>query len=385
LRVGDRRIPVADTEKSLSKAVGKRLASATPQTMVEKSGGSTTSYFDGQSVSHDDLREIRALRASGGTVAQLVHYKALLNFGEGADIHVENNTETEQVVDGERMTLQEWFEANFQELDKQVLEFGEDALFYPYAIGEIQETVTGEFKRALPAEPYTMLPITDESGAIQSWEQRITQDGGSQKTRRFPSDEMWSIVVNKESARDETGISEVLRNKDEIDAYKSNEDAINQAIDLHGYPQRHIKVGREDGTPVSDDDLRRVRTVFDPRTSDSNTAYFTGQDVDVETLEAENFDYSAIHEMSMRSLTTALGLPVEAGNVGSDGLGSGKPAELRMALLKLSLKATQRTFASQFVSEIFGRSLRSTHRSTIHIRCICISATRLKIWQKSPT
>jgi hypothetical protein len=302
-----------------------------------------------------------------------MHYKALLNFGEGASIHVENDGETEQVIDGEPMTLEEWLQDNFRNLDRLVLDLGEDSLFYPFAVGELQETVTGDFKRALPAEPYTMLPRTDDSGNIQQWEQRITQDGGSHKTKVFPADEMWSIVINKESARDQTGISEVLRNQDEIEAFMANEEAISQAIELHGFPQRHIKVGREDGTPVSDDDLRRVRTVFDPRTSDANTAYFTGQDVDVETLEAHEFDYAKIHEMDMRNLTTALGLPVEAGNVGSDGLGSGKPAELRMALLKLSLKATQRTFASQFVEEIFRPVVKKytpydhTHPMHIHI------------------
>jgi hypothetical protein len=163
---------------------------------------------------------------------------------------------------------------------------------------------------------------------------------------------MWHIVVNKSSARDETGISEVLRNREEIDAYRENEEAIRQAIELHGFPQRHVKVGREDGAPINDDDLRRVRTLFDPHNTDANTAYFTGQDVNVETLEAQNFDYQSVHEMDMRNLTTALGLPLEAGNVGSDGLGSGKPAELRFAMLKLAIKANQRSFATQFVDRI---------------------------------
>ena len=78
-------------------------------------------------------------------------------------------------------------------------------------------------------------------------------------------------------------------------AFKENEMAIRNAIELHGFPQRHVKVGREEGAPVRDQELRRVRTLFDPSTTDANTAYFTGQDVDVESLEAEQFDYSSIH------------------------------------------------------------------------------------------
>jgi hypothetical protein len=62
--------------------------------------------------------------------------------------------------------------------------------------------------------------------------------------------------------------------------------------------------------------------------------------------------------MDMRNLTTALGLPLEAGNVGSDGLGSGKPAELRFALLKLAIKANQRAFGVQFVEHILKPVIR---------------------------
>jgi len=94
--------------------------------------------------------------------------------------------------------------------------------------------------------------------------------------------------------------------------------------------------------------------------------------VDVETLEAHQFDYSAIHEMDMRNLTTALGLPLEAGNVGSDGLGSGKPAELRFALLKLNIKANQRSFATQFIEQVVRPAIRDyspfSHTADVGLR-----------------
>ncbi|QAS68846.1 portal protein [Haloferax tailed virus 1] len=351
LRIGNRRVPIASTDTPLSEAIGKRLASSTPQTNVDSMGGGHSYQFNGQDLTFEDLRDIKDVRDSGGQVAQLMDYKALLNFGEGCEIHVEGDDETKQLVDGEPMTLSEWLEDAFPHLDLLVLDLGGDALWYPYAVGEIQETITGEFKEALPAEPWTLMPESDAQGKVQAWHQRTKTHGGYQ-TQTLPADDLWHIVINKASARDEVGISEVLRNKDEIQAFKQNEAAINQAIELHGFPQRHVKVGKEDGAPVRDNDLRRVRTIFDPRTTDANTAYFTGQDVDVETLEAHNFDYSAIHEMDMRNLTTALGLPLEAGNVGADGLGSGKPAELRFALLKLAIKANQRSFSVQFVERV---------------------------------
>jgi hypothetical protein len=331
----------------------KRKALQTqPETNVDSAGTSTSYTFDGQEIDFDDLREIKAMREDGGQVAQLMTSKALLNFGEGAEFGVEDNEDTEQMVDGEPMTLQDWLESAFPHIDLLVLDLGEDALWYPYAVGETIETRGGGFDEALPAEPWTLLPETDSRGRVVGWHQRTKSPQGGYKEQRLSADDLWHIVLNKSSARDQTGISEVLRSKDEIQAFKENEQAINNAIELHGFPQRHVKVGDEDGAPVRDDDLRRVRTIFDPRTSDANTAYFTGQDVDVQTLEAQNFDFSAIHEMDMRNLTTALGLPLEAGNVGADGLGSGKPAELRFALLKLAIKANQRSFSTQFIEQV---------------------------------
>ncbi len=329
----------------------RALASEEPQTAVDSAGGGVGHSFNGQEITFSDLRDIKDMREGGGQIAQLMNYKALLNFGEGAEFSVEDNEETAELIDGTELTLQRWLELQFPNIDLLVLDMGEDALWYPYAVGEILENRAGGFKEFLPAEPHTLLPETDLKGNIIAWHQRVQAKGGYKESRLSPED-LTHIVVNKSSARDKTGISEVLRNQDEIAAFKQNEKAINQAIELHGFPQRHIKVGRENGAPVRDDELRRYRSLFDPRTTDANTAYFTGQDVDIESIEAENFDYSAVHEMDMRNLTTALGLPLEAGNVGADGLGSGKPAELRFALLKLAIKANQRSFSTQFVEKI---------------------------------
>lgn len=333
----------------------RSLAATEPQTNVDSSGGSVSYDFSGQELSFEDLRDIKAMRESGGQVAQLMHSKALLNFGEGAEFHVDTDgddaEEPTTVVDGDELTLTEWLGRAFPHIDLLVLDLGEDALWYPAAVGERLETRAGDFKEFLPAEPWTILPETNGRGEIVAWHQRTKTNGGYVE-QTLPPEDIVNIVLNKRSGRDKVGISEVLRSEDEIKAFKENEQAINNAIELHGFPQRHVKVGKEDGAPVRDNDLRRVRNIFDPRTTDANTAYFTGQDVDVETLEAENFDYTAIHEMDMRNLTTALGLPLEAGNVGSDGLGSGKPAELRFALLKLAIKANQRSFGNQFVEKV---------------------------------
>ena len=233
----------------------RRSLQSEPQTNVDSMGGSNRYNFGGQQITFDDLRDVKDIRDSGGQIAQLMDYKALLNFGEGAEIHVEDDEETTELIDGEEMTLSEWLKTEaFPKLDLMVLDLGGDALWYPCAVGEIQETVTGGFKRALPAEPWTIIPITNDKGDVVAYRQRTKAPSGGYQEQTLDGEDLWHIVVNKASARDETGISEVLRNKDEIQAFKQNESAINQAIELHGFPQRHVKVGREEGSPVSDND-----------------------------------------------------------------------------------------------------------------------------------
>jgi len=121
---------------------------------------------------------------------------------------------------------------------------------------------------------------------------------------------------------------------------------------MHGFPQRHVKVGREGAAPIRDNELRRVRNLFDSRTVDSDTVFVTGQDVDIDTLEAENFDFTEVTENDIRQLSLSLGLPLELTNYGSDGLGSGKPAEFRMEMFKLQVKANQRNFCNIFIRDL---------------------------------
>jgi len=163
-----------------------------PETNVDSMGGGHSYNFAGQDVTFEDLRDIKDIRDSGGQVAQLMSYKALLNFGEGAEIHAETDGEDDELptrpVDGTPMTVKEWLEQQFPHLDLLVLELGEDALWYPAAYGEIRENRAGEFKDALPAEPWTILPETDDKGQIMAYIQQTQGDGGRVKQRLDPDE-----------------------------------------------------------------------------------------------------------------------------------------------------------------------------------------------------
>jgi hypothetical protein len=347
----------------------RRSLQAEPVTKVDKSSRTTGYTFDGQEIGLDELRDIKRVRESGGIVSQLIHAKALLNFGTNISIEVED--EQVAIINDNEVTLEDWLHDTFDDLDMLALELGEDAIWYPYAAVELVENRAGGFSKVLPIEPWTLTPETDEQGRIIAWTQTTWSDSGQMTEQTLSPDDIAHFTLNKSSARDEVGISEVLRNMEEIEAWKQNQRAVMQAIDLHGFPQRHVKVGREGGAPIRDDELRRVRTIFDPNTTDANTAYFTGQDVNIDTLEAHSFDFAGIQEMSLTALTASIGMPLEAANIGSDGLGSGMPAQVRMNILKLQVQANQTNFARQLLDNIIRPVVRDyspfDHNAHIHL------------------
>jgi len=180
-----RKIPLADTSDPLSKQVGRRLQGQ-PDTKID-SGGSVNSFtFDGQEISSSELREIREIRESGGVISALMRSKALLTFGAGVSFEVEENEATRQEVNGRELTLEEYLRDRLNDIDSLVLELGEDALYYPYAVAEPLENRRGGFGGITGVEPYTVIPETDEYGDIVRWVQ-TTENGEQDIFARLPA------------------------------------------------------------------------------------------------------------------------------------------------------------------------------------------------------
>jgi len=210
-----------------------------PNTKVDSGGTIDDSRFSDQQWNRGDLEDVKHIRESGGVVSYLVHAKALMQFGTGVSIEAEDPN------------VQEWLEEEFDRLDNLLIALGEDAIWYPASFAEVVETRGGSFSHVECVEPWTMEPQTNEFGEVVYWEQQISGDRGN-NTERFDPEEIASIILNKSSGRDKTGISEVLRAEEEIEGYRHNSKALNNAIDFASYVRRHVKVGREDGGIIDD-------------------------------------------------------------------------------------------------------------------------------------
>lgn len=311
-----------------------QLQRGTPQTVTD-SGGSVKQYtWHGQELDRGELRKVKQIREKGGVVAFLFEAKATMRFGTGAELQSENDD------------LQAWLDDNFGNVDLLTLDLGADATWYPYGLGETVETRGGDFSHIEPVEPWTMLPQTNAHGDVVLWEQ-LTK--GEHEPRPFDPEDIGSIVLNKASGRDRVGVSEVLRSEEEITSYKQNQEAVNKAIEIAGFPHHIWTVGSEGRTPVDDTDLRRVRNLID--NMDGDTQFVVGPDVAHDKITAADFAFEDVTKRDLRILTTAVGLPLEVAGYGREGMGSGSEADLIMSLLALQNEVARRRYEVQFVRE----------------------------------
>ena len=314
----------------------RRLQTGTPDSYAENGGTVDRNYIGNDAVTRDDLRTVRDLRESGGLISELVHGKALMEFGAGANFEAEEDDAAE------------WLHEQFNDLDNLLINIGEDAEWFPAALCEIVETRSGDFSHLEFVEPWTVLPQTDQHGNVVAWEQEVTQHGVPH-SQTFNPDEVASFVLNKSNGRDKTGVSSVLRAMDEIEAYLKHSHAVDKNIEWAAFRRMHVKVGREGGASYSDNELRRVRNKID---LEDNTIAYTGQDVEFNPIEAGEIDFESVTSHDIRKLAVALGVPIELASVISEGLGSGSQSDVRQQYFELQKQAKQRSLGGQFVEQV---------------------------------
>jgi hypothetical protein len=317
-------------------------AKGRPQTKIDSGGSLQDHTFQGQDIDRDELRDVRDMRESGGTISELVHRKAIMQFGPGAEFQAENDAAAQ------------WLHEQFNDLDNLLIDLGEDATWYPYSAAEIVETQGGDFSHIEPIQPWTILPRENEVGEIVVWEQSIQADRGQHTEVFNPEDIAW-FVLNKSSARDKTGVSEVLRAEEEITNYKENQQVMNDALQ-YLVPHHHWIVGGDNQSIIDDNELRRFRNRIDNLQGD--TQIISGNDVKHEQIDLPSFDVQTITQNDIRQVCVALGVPIELASVVSEGLGSGEQSSVRETFFELEKDAKQRSLAGQFVQYIARPLLR---------------------------
>jgi hypothetical protein len=315
----------------------------TPDSWIAGGGTTDTTRWQDRRAKRDQLKEYHKVRQDGGVVATLLEARALMVFGPGGKFQSDDDAAAE------------WLNDEWNDRDNTLLDIGTDAYFYGHSLAEWRETRAGDFGEITLIEPHTTIPELDRNGEIEQWEQKIKTPMGKTSTQTFDPDDIMHFKTMKSSGRDPVGMSLLGRAMDEAKAYHDHQEAIDNAIQMQGFPKFHVKLGREDGAVIDDNELRRARPRFD--NINELTKWVTGQDVDIDIIEAENFEFEGITEHDLSKLAIAFMLPVELTQIGGgDGLGTGFPAKLRRQLFLLGARSHQRTLGDQIVQQI-GRPM----------------------------
>lgn len=318
-----------------------------PDSWVESAGGSVDVDFTDRSVRiskkklRKQLKQYHKIRLDGGIVSALLEARALMVFGVGGQYTSEQDAAAE------------WLNDQFDALDLLTFDIGADATYYGFSLGEVRETQANDFGKLELIQPWTTVPDLSKTGEINRWEQQVTFQG-KKDTQTFDTDEIWHFNILKSSGRDPLGVSLLGRGMSEVEHYRQNQQAIQNGVRLHGFPKWHIKLGREDGAVIDDNELRRAKPKFD--NINELTKWVTGRDVDIDTISPETFDFENLTEHDLSKLAIAFMLPVEITQIGGgDGLGTGFPARLRERMFLLSARSQQNQLGGQLVR--FGKHL----------------------------
>lgn len=319
-----------------------------PETFVEGGGNTDDSFHERFNRTRENLDEFESIYERGGPVAQLIDTRALMAFGTGVEFVSDDDRDIVGAVNGEQLSVTEWLDDAFDNLDDLLVQIGKDAYIYGDALGEIVENESGEFDRVELVNPKTMSPEWNDHGTIQTWEQEIKSTRGQWKTRTFDPDAIAHLKLHRVGRRP-IGISLIEQNYDEIQRFASNQEAVQNALQLHGFPKYHIKVGKPDSAQVVNDPaLRRVRKRF--RNFDEKTNWVTGRDIDIGQIDTGETHIEGITEHDLMVLAAGFGVPEEMA-----GLGRGSTeatAKVRLQSFERMARSEQRILADQFIEQV---------------------------------
>lgn len=297
----------------------------------ERSGyvsGKRPAFFD------KDLKDAvkcRRMYEQGGMVGEAIDAYALFVFAQGYGLEGAEGATRSRV-----QTLLD--KVNIEMLMRQMIT---DALVIPGGRG-YAEIVWNRARSEVvdlmyrPAE--TIMPIYDERGRIALYQQTVVRDG-STITVELPKEDMFVLDLHMELVK--RAFKDI-----EIDAIVA--DATATAIQRHGYPRYHIRMGQA-GEKVPDTVLESHGQEFEELRPDME--WTTTHDVEILNIDSAGvLQAQQYNNLFSQRLAAALGVPEEM-----LGLGRGSTeatANVRLENFKFKVAAIQRMSASELSTQV---------------------------------
>lgn len=346
---GERPFIGEDAQGSLADYLVKALEHATPDTWAAGGANDDEPTFRQRPRNYETLSQFQKAYDSGGPVADLTDKRALMTYGPGAEFQTDSAR-----TDAQDRTVDEWLADSLDTdwLDYLHIQLGVQSYWSGNGWLEIVEARGGDFSHLTLVDPTTVDPKWDRHGELTDVYQVIVEDGDNTPRRQRLDADRIAVFSHKDTPGGpvERGLYE--RNWDQITRYAANQAQRKNAIRIHGSPKYHVQVG-SDGQSISDRLLRRVRNRFRTDDTDEKTNWVTGGQVEIDELDAPGFEgMESIIETDIATLAQGFGIPLELTNFGSDGLGSGTPAEVRWQGFERQARAEQTLREAQFLQQV---------------------------------
>lgn len=336
------------TRRSLADMFRAVLEKASPESLVAGGPSNDVMDFSRSPRNHEALVRRKEIYENGGPITEFIDTRALMTYGTGTEFTTTDDLQTGPAG----QTVAEWAESEFPLLDEHFIQRGIQTYTFGDAWPQIVEDRAGNFSHVTLADATTVNPDWDRHGQITDITQIVSQRGGRVARKSLDMDLTGHYWFKQGLDGGPLGMSLIEQNIDEIERFANNQEQRANAIRLHGSPHYHVAVGSE-GQSISDRLIRRVRDRFSSTNTDEKSNWVTGGEIEISELDSPGFDgMDSITETDIALLSSGFGVPLEYTNFGSDGLGSGKPAESRQLKFERQARAEQRRASQQFIEEI---------------------------------
>lgn len=284
-----------------------------------------TNFFSNQ---HRDLKKYEDIYRNGGLISQVIDAYPLFMLSNGYNLTGDASTVKE---------IEKWLYSI--DINRLMWQSIVDSFVYGDSIQENVYGMGGKLLYVVPRNPSYFTINNDKYGIIESYTQTVNNKEVTLKPEQVTHLQLLTLP-------DEPyGISLIGRSIDEVMRDTRTAESTAIAIERHGYPRFHIKVGSE-GNNYSDDEKRELMRVFEELKADNE--FITNYDVDILPIDAQGVGkVREYNELSLSRLLAAFGVPS-----GVIGTGENKTtyasATVEMQSFKLRCETYQKKVARRY-------------------------------------
>ena len=263
------------------------------------SGGTNQKYFENRERNQSMLMKCQTIYQQGGIIAEALDTYPTFAIGPGWTFQGENPRQVDEV-----QQFYESFDAHTAFMAAIV-----DADVYGDAFQEIVHTKGGDLHSIVPRPSYTFKVIQGNTDLSPTgYRQTIPAAMGKENSETFEPDKILQFTARQITGYP-YGQSLIQRALDDIIRDTKTAESTAAAIERHGFPKYHVRVGRE-GETVQEEDMAAVSKTF--KDINAKNEFITPYDVLMKNIDEGGLpNVSQYNDITLTRMCAALGVPEE--------------------------------------------------------------------------